>query len=87
MRHVEKEYSCSGLCSALPFYLFTDVAKGPPDEACLEYITFDEFERKRDINGQVLFICGAFSFFGFFFQFGFCGRREDRVRVGYVKKS
>mmetsp|Transcript_30052 Transcript_30052/g.5432 ORF Transcript_30052/g.5432 Transcript_30052/m.5432 type:complete len:109 (+) Transcript_30052:638-964(+) len=31
---VEEEFSCAGLCTPIPYYLFSDINEGEPDGSC-----------------------------------------------------
>ena len=75
LRSTEKTHGCSGLCTPLPFFTFSNVGKGLPQEACSQHIIHD-FEhgvfRKYSI---VFYAAGALCFPSWFLMCGLCFRR------------
>mmetsp|Transcript_17479 Transcript_17479/g.15412 ORF Transcript_17479/g.15412 Transcript_17479/m.15412 type:complete len:263 (+) Transcript_17479:236-1024(+) len=73
---VEKEYSCSGICTQQSIYYFSDSSQGAPEKSCKEPI--DEELLKGEIlpMGIGYTIIGALLFIVFFIQYGLCCRKD-----------
>jgi hypothetical protein len=63
---LEKKYMCSGLCSALSFYSFTDVTNGPPESACLEAIVDSELNEEIMYFGYLYLASGSLVFLAWY---------------------
>ncbi|CDW78190.1 tetraspanin family protein [Stylonychia lemnae] len=76
LQELEKNYKCSGLCSAQTFLMFTDFTEIPNKASCYSSIG-GELERDMGNMGYVFLSCGTFVFCAWFCAFGLCFRDKQ----------
>lgn len=73
---IEEEFSCAGLCTQLPFYLFSDINDGVPDGNCYEELK-DWIDENFLSYGVVCLVAGIILILETIFACCLCCRKED----------
>ena len=73
---IEDEYNCSGICSMLNVYYFSNSNNGQPEKKCQAAITDDILTDQVQAMGIGYFITGCIAFIVLFIQYGLCCRKN-----------
>lgn len=79
---IESSYSCSGFCSALPVFYFSDSYTTVPTKACKDSIKDDMLEGEVKKYGGYFTAIGCVMFLIWFVQYGLCCRKKDSSGQG-----
>ena len=72
---MEDELDCSGFCTKLEFYMFTDVNNGDPDENCKDAL-LDYIKQQMLIGGVVGLLVGIWFFLVDIWAYALCYREK-----------
>lgn len=79
---IESSYSCSGFCTALPIFYFSDSYTSLPSKACKDSIKNDLLDGEMKFYGIGFTVIGSIMFLIWFVQYGLCCRKKDNSGQG-----
>eukprot|EP00343_Euplotes_focardii_P001281 CAMPEP_0205804404 /NCGR_PEP_ID=MMETSP0205-20121125/7319_1 /ASSEMBLY_ACC=CAM_ASM_000278 /TAXON_ID=36767 /ORGANISM="Euplotes focardii, Strain TN1" /LENGTH=206 /DNA_ID=CAMNT_0053073971 /DNA_START=289 /DNA_END=909 /DNA_ORIENTATION=+ len=82
---IEKEYTCSGICTQLPKYYFSDINIGIPSKICFDSIKDGLILGDVKNYGIGYTVTGSVLFIIWFIQYGLCCRKKVNARNGETK--
>lgn len=84
--NIEKEFSCSGICTLQNRYYFSDINNGVPSKTCFDVIKDDLI--LGDVRGYGIgyTVAGVVLFVIWFIQYGLCCRKKANALQGQTKQ-
>lgn len=83
---IEREYTCSGICTVKNRYYFSDINIGAPTSTCFDNIKDDLILGDVRNYGIGYTVSGAVLFVIWFVQYGLCCRKNQAARQGQTKQ-
>ncbi|KAL4461637.1 hypothetical protein ABPG74_016261 [Tetrahymena malaccensis] len=87
VQFLENKFECSGICDPVPYYVFTDINRGPPvyTQGCKQRVQ-DFFEKYGNIVRVVSFSIGGFFFLQIILAIWLCCIRKSDGQNDYYSR-